>query len=150
MTSSHPTFAEWLTERRIAARYSIRELAKEAQVSHAAISGYESRSLPAKIPKPTTIRKIVNALGATSEERMRLYREALALVEGFVPKEKVQYIPNPDTARIAERYNNAPIRVQRAVEAMLDVVSDDEESGPSAARIAFELDRQGANGRRAE
>lgn len=70
-------FAEWLTRNRLAARFTIRGLAKEAGLSHASISNYENVSGTPDIPKPESIRKLADALGSSMADKANLYQEGL-------------------------------------------------------------------------
>jgi len=113
------TFAEWLTINRRRARYSMRELAGEAGVSHTYIAKIEA--LPATPqemrPRPSqqVVRNIARVLGADENQALRL--------AGWLPASdahaEMERVTDQERQWIA-RYRNLPPSRQTLINRLID------------------------------
>jgi transcriptional regulator with XRE-family HTH domain len=149
-----------LRRRRIEAGYQeLKEFAVRIGVSNQHLSQVETAYSRDGRPSVGLGDEAMEAVGRELGWRVIDQRHML----GQVPAEEIEYILNPDTARIVEAYDNAPQRIQRAVDALLEIDDADGpgESAPvsrpsknrykSAAELAEEMSREGSiGGKRAE
>ena len=142
---------EWIDENLDRRGWGVRTLAEIAGVSSPRVTQLRQGD--------GTTRDMIERLAAAflnteseASTRHRILNAGLQAA-GFATEEII-YTRNPDTARIAERYDNASYRIQKIVEAIL--ADDDEDVAPvrprhkSAAELAAELDRENSLGKRAE
>ena len=113
------TFAEWLSTNRSRARYSMRELAIAAGVSHTYIAKIEA--LPAAPqemrPRPSqqVVRAIARVLEADEDQALRL--------AGWLPAshtlDEIERVTNQERQWIA-RYRNLPPARQKLINRLID------------------------------
>jgi transcriptional regulator with XRE-family HTH domain len=117
------TFAVWLTTSRTRARYSIRELAAEAGVSHSYIAKIEALPAPPQEmrPRPSqrVVRNIALVLGADADAALRL--------AGWLPasdsRSEMDRITEHERQWIG-RYRNLPPARQRLIDRLIDELAE--------------------------
>ena len=155
--ADNKNFGEWMVSARKARGLSQEALAEAAGVTQEYISGLERG---VRNPSKKMVLSAAKALTPTDadEHTSQVLVNTGLRAAGFASNNEIKYIVNPDTARIAEAYDNAPQRIQKAVDALLapDEEYSEEYTRPnpsgrkSAAELAFEMERESSIGKRAE